>query len=304
MVAAGLGLAALAAWYAGRADGGGALIGAWDAARGAPLALKLSALVLPAANWAFTSLLFLTLTRAHGRVGSGEMAALIGAAGLYNYLPLRPGLAGRVAYHRAVNGIPVMTSVRILATTIALSAVGVGLLLLASLAAARIDGPNAKAGALVLPGVVCVVLAWTAHARDHVGWRLVTALALRYLDLLVWVARYAVAFALIGRSLDAAQAAAIAGVSQIVSVVPLAGNGLGLREWAVGWAGATLPAWFSAGPAAPSTEIGLSADLIHRAAELPSAVVIGLISTLWIARHVGRIAAVSHPVKPPVTPSE
>ncbi len=291
MVVAGVALAGLAAWFAGRADGGGALLRAWHSATGAPPALKVSALLLPVANWAFTSLLFLTLTRAHGRVGAGEMGALIGAAGLFNYLPMRPGLVGRVAYHRAVNGIPVMASVRVLATTIALSAVGIALLLLASLVAARIDGPDAKLGALLMPGVVGAVLAWFAMARGLGAWRLLGGLTLRYLDLLVWVSRYAVIFALVGRPIDPAQAAAIAAVSQIASVVPLAGNGLGLREWAVGWAGAALPSWFAGGPAAPSTEAGLSADLIHRAAELPAAIVIGLASTVWLARGLSRRAA-------------
>ena len=290
-VVIGLALAGLAVWHATRGNGGGAIAQAWAAARAAPSWLKAGALALPAANWALTSALFFTLTRAYGRVGAGEMGALIGAAGLYNYLPLRPGLVGRVAYHRAVNGIAVMSSVRVLATTIALSGVGIALLLICSLGAARLSAPAGKAAVIVAPALIAALVAGYARSRELASWRLGAALALRYVDLLVWTARYAVVFALIGRSLDFSQAAAIAGVSQVVGVIPLAGNGLGLREWAVGWAAAALPAWYVAGPAAPSTEVGLSADLLHRAAELPAAIVIGLISTAWLTRRLARAQA-------------
>ena len=68
LVAVGLGLAALAAWEATRGDGGGALAQAWEAAGSAPWTIKAAALALPVANWVLTSLLFLTLTRAHGLV--------------------------------------------------------------------------------------------------------------------------------------------------------------------------------------------------------------------------------------------
>jgi len=286
IILVGMGLSSLAVWFATRGDGGGALLSGWEAARAAPWTIKAAALLLPVANWILTSLVFLTLTRAHGRVGAVEMGALIGAAGLYNYMPLRPGLIGRVAYHRAINDIPVMSSVRVLATTIALSGAGVMLLIVSSLGAARLGTHAQQAAVIAAPILITGVLAWYARSRGLETWRLGAALVLRYVDLLVWTARYTVVFALIGRPLDGAQAAAIAAVSQVASVIPLAGNGLGLREWAVAWCAASLPAWYTAGPAAPSTGVGLSADLLHRAAELPAAFAIGLLSTAWLSRRL------------------
>src|SRR5436190_8739998 len=71
-----------------------------------------AALGLPILNWLITSAIFhvlmLPASRHEGARGPTfrEMTLLIGSAWLLNYLPLSPGLIGRVAYHRAVHGIP------------------------------------------------------------------------------------------------------------------------------------------------------------------------------------------------------
>ena len=64
------------------------------------------------ANLLLTGLLFTVLISRYGKVGRVEMQALIAAATLLNFLPLRPGLFGRIAYHRTFNAIPAAASVK------------------------------------------------------------------------------------------------------------------------------------------------------------------------------------------------
>src|SRR4029079_8775600 len=78
----------------------------------APPALIALALALPLVNWVLSSLGLWVQMRRHGPVGAVEVALLVGAAWVLNYLPLRPGMIGRIAYHKSVNGIEVVDSVR------------------------------------------------------------------------------------------------------------------------------------------------------------------------------------------------
>ncbi len=64
------------------------------------------------ANLLLTGLLFTVLISRYGNVGRVEMQALIATATLLNFLPLRPGLFGRIAYHRTFNAIPAAASVK------------------------------------------------------------------------------------------------------------------------------------------------------------------------------------------------
>ena len=66
--------------------------------------------------------------------------------------------------------------------------------------------------------------------------------------------------------------------------VPLMGNGLGVREWAVGLVGPMLPTWMSAASGGLSRGLGLSADLMNRGFELAAALPVGLVCSALLAR--------------------
>src|SRR5690606_6920191 len=162
--------------------------------------------------------------------GLGEMHALIASAWLLNYLPLRPGLVGRIGYHRAVNGIPVKHSVRVLAESVVLGGLAIAVLLAVALAARGL----APLPALLLaaaPAALALAAALPLARAGPLAWRFAAAWGLKYADMLAWAARYAVVFALLGAPIDAPSAVLIAAVSQLALLVPFTGNGLGLREW-------------------------------------------------------------------------
>src|SRR5690606_18485027 len=72
--------------------------------------LLAAAILLPVLNWVVVSVSFWVMMGRYGRIGLREMAALIGVAWLLNYLPLRPGLIGRLGYHKAVHGVAIRDS--------------------------------------------------------------------------------------------------------------------------------------------------------------------------------------------------
>ncbi|MDX2118916.1 MAG: hypothetical protein SFY96_12115 [Planctomycetota bacterium] len=264
---------------------------AMDAARGAAWWLVGLLVLLPALNWVCISGVFWVLTarRAPGRVPPGEMAALIGTAWLLNYIPLRPGLFGRVALHRRVHGIAVRESAWVLGENIAAGGVAIGLALLGIVCMRAVPATRAEwvigaflLGVPVLGTVVCTAVGG-ATAR---AWS--CAVLLRAVDLSLWGVRYAVASAIAGRGLTAPEAIALAAVSQVAMLVPLAGNGLGLREWAIGVAAVSLPAAWSAQAQEMTSAAGLFIDLLNRAAEVVAALPIGLVCSGWLARRYAR----------------
>jgi hypothetical protein len=242
--------------------------------------LRLLAVSLPAVNWVLISVSFWLLTRRYGAVRLGEMHALIGSAWLLNYLPMRPGMIGRIAYHKSVHGIRVQDSVRIMVLSVALTGIATCVLLGLSLVAWSLP-PVGVWFLLALPGVVLggvgLFWAWRAGSAFTPGAALCLAGSVRFFDILAWVGRYAVVFALIGHPLTMAQAAFVAAVSQVAMMIPLTGNGVGIREWGIALA---LP--FAAGGLAG--DVGLSADLLNRAAELCVALPVGLIAAGLLMR--------------------
>jgi uncharacterized membrane protein YbhN (UPF0104 family) len=276
---------------------------AWASIRSAPPHLIALALLLPAANWLIVSLSFWLVMRRYGPVGPAEMARLIGAAWLLNYLPLRPGMLGRVAYHRAVNQISIADSIRGLIIGMACGLAAVAAVLAVAFAVPR--GASTIAWTVALASPPALLLIWFAitalQSRQapaqpapvqspsdlhplstfHASW-LPLNLLLRYADMLVWLCRYAVVFALVGRPLSIGAAAAITGVSQLAMCVPFVGNGLGLREWAVGLTAAHLPTGLTTPDAL--TTVGLAAELVNRTAELAIALPVGLISYAQLLR--------------------
>jgi hypothetical protein len=285
----------------------GALKRLWDA----PAHLVALALLLPLANLALTAWSFHALTRRFARVGFGEMFALICGAFLLNFLPMRPGLFGRVAYHARVHSMRVRDAARVVVESVACGAVAMGIAL-GGFALGTVHAGLAAGWLVVALGAVGVVAVRggagtrTETTGEEAGvisrvrsgwgagwaWRpYALATLLKVADIAVWAARYVVAFALLGVRVEPREGVALAVVANAASLVPLAGNGLGLREWAVAVCAAALPR----GASAPGLvlESGLSADVVTRGAEVVVAVVVGVPALVWVARRLRRATRVS-----------
>lgn len=241
------------------------------------------AISLPLVNWPLTACVFWLITPRDGgsnaRVSRREMLALIGAAGLANYLPLRPGLLGRVTYHRLVNGISITESARVVVVNLALTAMSLFLLVILAWIGLRmkdiLGGWLTPLNLATILGCAGSIACLKPNASS--GWRHAGALGLRLLDMRVWMWRYEVVFALVGQPITESQSAAIAAVSQAAMLIPVVGNGLGIREWAVGLTAPMLPAWFAGAASQAGSSTGaLTADLLNRASEVVVAVPVGL----------------------------
>ncbi|MCH7798328.1 MAG: hypothetical protein IID28_07755 [Planctomycetes bacterium] len=219
------------------------------------------------ANVVLTGLVFSVLMSRYGRVGVLEMQALIAAAALANFLPLRPGLFGRAAYHKALNDIPIAATFKVTLVAMALSVTIAAYLALALFAAG-----HTTIQLWVMVAVPVPVLAAAAVRRRSRG--VVVAGLFRYVEVLLLAVRYHAAFALIGSPIEHASALTISCVSLVATLVPLSGNGLGLREWAVGIAAPLVTPWV--------VEMGLAADLLNRAAEVLLVVPLGVGALAWL----------------------
>ena len=232
-------------------------------------------------NIALTGVMFRLLLSRYGpierRVGGMEMQAVIASATLINYLPLRPGFVGRVAYHKSMNGIAVRESIATLVQAAALSALAA----LYLTAVVLISRERVFSPWIVACAPIPLLLLAGAFAPHHVRIFL-WAGAIRLLDVLVTALRYHAAFALIGSAIDWNSAMAFACISVLATMVPLVSNGLGLREWAIGLLAPAI--------ASHQMELGLTADLLNRAAELVMVTAVGVPATLWLARRVRRVA--------------
>lgn len=220
-------------------------------------------------NLVVTGLIFTILMRRFGRVGLIEMQGLIASATLINYLPLRPGLLGRAAYHRLVNQIPVRHTAFAVVAAMTLS-IAAAAMMLTSIGLARWTGLSAA----VPLSLFLLLVALGGASRTSRSACL--AMVLRLIDVLVWSARYVLAFGLIGREIDFDTALALACVSTVASMVPLLSNGLGLREWAVGYVAPLMVV----GVASPEAML---ADLVHRAIEVLVTMVFGAAGLVGLA---------------------
>lgn len=281
-----IGVALLGAALWAVASQRGLLGDAGDSVRSRPPWLLAAALALPLVNWLLISLSFCVLTGRYRRIGLGEMGALIGSAWLLNYLPMRPGLVGRVAYHKAVHGIAIRDSARVMVTGIVCALAAGTALLGVVLVVGRTPDPLHMAMVAAGLGAVVIGSGVAAKARGHAAWRLIAVFGIRCLDLAVWAVRYAVAFALIGKPVGVGAALAVGAVSQLASLIPLTGNGLGLQEWAVGL---TASALHGADGTEAARAAGLAAGLVNRAAEILVAVPVGLVSAAYLARRGARV---------------
>jgi hypothetical protein len=253
--------------------GSGSLRSAWDALRSPPPLATVVLVAAVLANLILTALMFSLLIARYARVGWGEMQALIAASALFNFLPLRPGLLGRVAYHKTVNGIALTDMARVMIEALVISMAAVGWLLL-SVPMARATGLSpwwfvaAPAPLLALGGC------WTPARR--LAW----AALMRHIEMMIWAARYWAVFAMIGSPIETDTALVLAAVSVTATLVPFLSNGLGLREWAIGAAGPMLTAF--------ELEHGMTAELVNRGAEMIIFLVAGLIAIAWLAPMMRR----------------
>lgn len=258
----------------------------------APLWMFIALLLSVALTPLLTATIFFLLTRRYGKVAWSEMNSLILAAWLLNYLPLWPGMVSRLAYHRAVNRIAVRDSARVIIEAGVLSAVAAGLLALLLLGVARplgLTGWDAIAiGASGAIGSAAVAACIARSRRRPHAWRYFAVLSIRTVELGVWSLRYMLAFTIVGGEISPAAALTIAALVQIAVLVPIAPNGLGVREWAVGISASVFALGIT-------TEAGLAAGLVDRGAEVMVAVPLGLLAALSLARRRKKLGLADSP---------
>jgi hypothetical protein len=201
------------------------------------------------------------------------MFGVVVSAYLLNYLPLRPGMAARIAYHKRMQHLPLRRNVRILAEAGSTTAATSATLVLAMVAAA----PLHLSAPWVWLGVFIIVVIVASFKRFRF-WGVIAIW--RLLDLFSWSFRLWAAFQLVDQRVTFATATAIASAGIIVNVVPLVSNGLGLREWATG----LLAPWLAGAQLA----LGLAVELVIRACELVIVIPVGLLSTSLLARELRR----------------
>jgi hypothetical protein len=223
-------------------------------------------------NIALSGLLFSVLMAKYGTVRLLEMQALIASSALLNYLPLRPGFFGRVAYHKAVNRIAAIDAAKAVVQAAICTGIIAAYLALALATCRTLDAPLIIAALLPAP-----LVAIGALVGPWRRWSL--ALGIRSVEIAVWALRYWAAFGLLGIAIDAETSMALACIGVIATMVPLLSNGLGLREWAIGLASP----WLTANVA--SLQLGLAADLVNRAAELVVVTIAGLAGIAYLARR-------------------
>ncbi|MBX3403368.1 MAG: hypothetical protein KF699_08165 [Phycisphaeraceae bacterium] len=252
-----------------------------QSARSAPAWMVALVLLLPVVNVSITAASFFVLTRRFGRIGYAEMLALIFSSWLLNHLPMRPGLVGRVAYHKAVNTVPVFASIRVIGEQIVCGATGLGGVLLVVLATRGAHDAWIAAGAGAI-AALAIVAATIARGPTR-AYALVVAL--RIADCGVWMLRYSLLFAIVGRPLSWHDAAAVAVASQVAMLSPVP---LGLREWAVGLTSAAVAGGALGAASIDAAAPGVAADLVNRVAELAVAGPLGLAAGVWVWRRLAR----------------
>lgn len=254
---------------------------AFDRVREAPLWAVAVIALGPVINWLLISGCLCLLLRRHGHVGWGEMNALVGSAWLINHLPMRPGLIGRVGYHKAINGIRVRDAIESTVWSISLAAVA-GVIAIGLAFALPADAGGLSAGCVI--GGPVIVVGLLAFGCRFAGRRrfalLLGAFVLRYADLGLWAIRYAVVFWVLGMEVGPMEIVLVTGVSQVAQLVPIAGGGLGLREWAVAITAGSLGSAFDA---------ALASDLLNRVFETIAVIPVGVIGSVIVAKRVAAV---------------
>lgn len=228
-----------------------------------------------------TAALFHILMRRYATIPFAEMLALMTATACANYLPLKPGFVGRVAYHRIRHGIRATHTLRTIVEAIGLSGT-VASLFLASLFFLQSIGVPGEF-AMMAPSLLAIA-GFAQPLRS-----LALALLVRQAEFVLLTFRYWAVFRLIGAPIDLDAAIVLASVNAIATLIPLVSNGLGIREWLTG----LITPWVS-----PDTFAeGVIAELVHRVAEVAVITPLGILSMIGLARYVRR-----HPAVPQENP--
>jgi hypothetical protein len=238
----------------------------------------------PFLSWILVGMCLHMLLRRHGSVGRFEMLMLVGSAWLLNHLPMRPGLIGRVGYHKLVNNIRVRDAVEATVWSLVFSVLSNGLIVGLVLLVPKDMSTAGQVGVLCGPAAVVGATGMVVGVFSTNSGRLIGAFAMRYGDVLIWLLRYGAVFAALGLDASAVQIAMIAAVSQFAQLIPITGGGLGFREWGVG---------ITARQGGHAMEAAIGADLINRAVETLWVLPIGFYSTWWVARSLRRHSATS-----------
>ena len=202
-----------------------------------------------------TTLCMLVLTnrtRPPIRVEFREMLALICASTLGNFVPLQPGLIGRIAFHHQVHGIIVPIGLLIAMQSTALT----------GFAALWIGAGLAITHAAQLSWIAAILspILFVPFLRNHTAREFASAFFIRIVETCVWALRIHITFQLIGQPIDAPAALALACAANIANIIPFIGNGIGIREWSVGF----LAPLIAGVPLADA----LAAELVGRVAEI------------------------------------
>lgn len=252
-----------------------------DHLRHAPLWAIVVVFVGPVFNWLCVGLCLHALVRRHGLVGRVEMLSLVGSAWLLNHLPMRPGLVGRVGYHAKVNNIRVRDSIEASVWSMVHAAIANAIALAIVLFIPSETSLLMLVLVLMIPMTLFVFMSIAGFMRsDSLGY-LMLGLVYRNGDVLVWMIRYAAAFAMLGITISPIQIVLITAASQIAQVIPITGGGLGFREWGVG-----LAARMGVGGAAVTMRTAIGADVINRIAETIIVVPLGMICSALVARRL------------------
>jgi hypothetical protein len=219
------------------------------------------------AQQVLTATVFWMLMRRHGPVGWGEMNALIASSTLANYVPLQAGSIGRLAYHKVVHGIPVKTSLVVILVAMGLVAM--------SLVALTVVGLWVSRAGASWWWVAVTPLAWVPLLAGPATRVVGACLVLRTVELLVIAVQSWAAFRLSGWEIEPMTAVGVAVVAAVANLTPFIGNGLGVREWAVGLAAPLLGGY--------ETDAGLAAQLTGRAVDAVMAIALGGPALAWIA---------------------
>ncbi len=217
-----------------------------------------------------SGLVFWWLYRRFVPVPIAEMTAVVAAANAANFLPLRPGLVGRIAYLRARHSVPLGVSARVTIEAAAISA-SVATFFVAFLPLAERSGLPGWSAFLAF-GLSSTVATVSPMLRPYA---IASMGRLAELGLLTW--RYLLAFALIGKEIDLDAAIAFACIASAASMIPLVPNGMGVREWAIGLLSPMI--------AGHTLQEGIAAELVNRGAELVASVPAGALAAAWLSRR-------------------
>ncbi|MGP1346930.1 MAG: hypothetical protein ACTS3F_09740 [Phycisphaerales bacterium] len=263
-----------------------------DKAKAAPLPVVL-ALVMSVAGTVFmTSLLFWLLIQRHGKVGFWEMACLTQSSALLNYLPMRPGMVGRVGYHKLVNGITVRDSIKVLLWANVLIVLASLILLGVCMACAMVLRGDSVVFALVALATIPAFAAFGWYARrarpaaDPQIFRPIYGMAIRFIELHIWAVRFWAAFSIVGVEIGWGAALILAAGHTVALMIPISGNGLGFSEWFLGVGLMLMPMSLSV-VSVGTMEPGLAAGLVARGFEAVTLVPLGLAGGYFVHRRVG-----------------